>query len=134
MPVCTESKVAILLKSRGKKKGMFITQRYPNQVEKAIFSPKVFWYPIIFCFHLIFLKKLGTKKPLVKKLLLDLIRVALGDEHIIWHLDCVFQLFYHYHYFHSRLELRLPCFPGSQKMHLIWGSRCHLCPLFHCGK
>ena len=56
---------------------IFITQRYPNQVEKAIFLQEVFWYPIIFVF---FLKKLGTKKPLVKKLLLDLIRVALGDE------------------------------------------------------
>ena len=28
----------------------FITQRYPNQVEKAIFLQEVFWYPIIFVF------------------------------------------------------------------------------------
>ena len=40
-----------------------------------------FLVPNYFLFDLIFLKKLGTKMPLVKKLLLDLIRVALGDEH-----------------------------------------------------
>ena len=36
----------------GTRYAMFITQRarYPNQVEKAIFSPEVFWYPIIFVF------------------------------------------------------------------------------------
>ena len=48
----------------------FITQPYPNQVKKAIFLQEVFLVPNYFCFYLIFLKKLGTKKPL-KKLLLD---------------------------------------------------------------
>ena len=40
------------------------TLQYPNQVEKAIFSPRGFLVPNYFCFYLIFLKKLGTKKPL----------------------------------------------------------------------
>ena len=44
----------------------FITQLTLVRSRKAIFSPKVFvLYPIIFVFILIFLKKLGTKKPLV---------------------------------------------------------------------
>ena len=63
-------------------RSIFITQRYPNQVEKAIFFTRGFLIPNYFCFYLIFLKKLGTQKPLAKKLLLDLIRVALGDEYI----------------------------------------------------
>ena len=62
---------------------MFITQRYPNQVEKAIFSPEVFWYPIIFVF-ILFLEEIGYQKTSPKRLLLDLIRVALGDVCVVW--------------------------------------------------
>ena len=52
----------------------------PKSGREGNFFTRGFLVPNYFCFYLIFLKKLGTKKPLVKKLLLDLIRVALGDE------------------------------------------------------
>ena len=43
----------------------FITQRYPNLVEKATFSPLGYY----FCFYLIFFKKVGyCTKNVVKKL------------------------------------------------------------------
>ena len=56
---------------------IFITQRYTNQVEKAIFSPRFFGTHFLQKNQ----KSLGTKNIWGKSCLLDQIRVALGNEY-----------------------------------------------------
>ena len=60
---------------------MFITQRYPNQVEKAIFSPEVFWYCTqLFLFLFDLFEEIGYQKP--PMLLIHVVQLVVVHAHV----------------------------------------------------